>query len=155
RLGEAEQRLLGDIGGLQRYAQILPASEPVGVGVAYFAQQRSGRGITQAHLQRGGGLFGDIDSQVGAVRLAARHILDLHILEEAQAANAGTRTVDQHAVEGIALLQPELAADDAVQGARIAGNVDLFDIDARPLRDLEAEIDGTGLWVAPQPRMNL
>ncbi len=90
-------------------------------------------------------MFGDIDGQIGAVGLAAGNVPDLDFLEEAQAADTGARAVDQDAVEGVAFLQAELPPDHLVQGAAVAGDVDLFDIDARPLDDLERKIDGAGL----------
>ena len=153
--GEGQLRGLGDVGGLQRHAQVLAAAEHVGFGVADFAQKRGGGRIAQAHRQRAGGLLGHVDGQVGAVGLAAGHVLDVHVLEEAQAANAGARAVNQHAVEGIAFLQAELAADDAVQRAGVARNVDLLDIDARALDDLETQINRMGVLVALDARMDL
>ena len=88
-LCEAELDLAGDLRGFQRQAQILAAAEPVGVGISKLAQKAGQRRIAQAQRQRAGRLFGDIDGQVGAVGLAARHILDLDVLEEAQCADAG------------------------------------------------------------------
>ena len=45
-------------------------------------------------------------------------------------------------VECVALRQAEFAADHLVLGAGVADDVDPLDIDARPLADIEGQIDG-------------
>src|SRR5207253_474771 len=74
--------------------------------------------------------------------------------EDAKAANARARAVDENAVERIALHETELAANDLVQGARIARDVDLFDIDPGALIDLQDHVDGTGIMIAADARMD-
>ena len=85
---------------------------------------------------------------------AAGRVLDVDILEEAQRADAGARAVDQHAVEGVAFHQAEFAADHLVEGAGVADDVDLLDIDARALLDVEDQIDGVVVAVARDARMD-
>ena len=60
--------------------------------------------------------------------------------------------------EGVALGQPELAADHLVQRARVAGDVDALDVDARAFLDVEGDVDGrgcpccAGCWGGPRRR---
>ena len=154
-LGEAELILFLDLGYLHAGAQVLAAPEHVDFGIAELADQLAGRGIAQAQRQRAGGLLRHIDRDVGAVGLAARIVLDIDFLEEAQAPDAGARAVDQHPVESVAFHQAEFPADHLVEGSRVAGNIDLLDIDARTLQYLEAHIDGMGIAVALDARMHL
>ena len=51
--------------------------------------------------------------------------------------------------EGVALGQPELAADHLVQRARVARDVDALDVDARAFLDVEGDVDGEVVLVAP------
>ena len=61
--------------------------------------------------------------------------LDLHGLEEAQRLQALLGLVDHQRIVGVAFGQPELAADDVVQRAQVADDVDALDVDARTLVD--------------------
>ena len=58
-------------------------------------------------------------------------------------------------IEGVALDQAELAADDLIQRAQIAGDVDALDIDARPFLDVVGDVDGVGVGVAPHLRLDV
>ena len=77
-----------------------------------------------------------------------RTSLDVDVLEEAERFDAGARTVDQHAVEGVAFDETEFAANDLVERARVADDIDLFDVDARALLDVEDDVDGVVVAVA-------
>ena len=55
-------------------------------------------------------------------------------------------------VEGVAFDQAELAADDLVQGADVARDVDALDEHARPFADLEDDPDGLVFAVAVDAR---
>ena len=51
--------------------------------------------------------------------------------------------------EGVALGKAEFAADHLVQRAGVAGDVDALDIDARAFLDVERQVDGVRVLVAP------
>ena len=63
--------------------------------------------------------------------------------------------VDQDAVVGVALGHLQLAADDVVQGAGVADDVDALDVDARAFADLEVDVDGAGLAVGRVARADV
>ena len=62
-------------------------------------------------------------------------------VEEAEVLDALARAAQQRGVEGIALVDPELAADHLVERAQIADDVDALDIDPRALVDHVVEVD--------------
>ena len=70
-------------------------------------------------------------------------------------ADAGSRTVGEHTVEGVAFRQAEFAADDFVACADIADDVDAVDVYAWPLLDRIGDIDGTVRDVAGDDRANI
>ena len=63
--------------------------------------------------------------------------------------------VDLAGVEGVALDDAELAADDPVEGAGVAGDVDALDEDPVALEDLEVDVDRPGGLVAGDARADL
>ena len=68
--------------------------------------------------------------------------VDVHALEEAQRLHALAPALDQEGVDGVALGDAELAADDEVLGLLVADDVDALDEDARALLDEEGDVDG-------------
>ena len=134
--------------------RILAAAEQIAFGVAELANERTGRGIADTQLQLAGGLLRDINVQDRPVGLRAWCWLDVDILEEAERANARARAIDQNAVEGIAFHQPEFAPDHLVQRAGVAGDVDLLDVNARSLLNVEHHVDRVLAAIARDTRVN-
>src|SRR5215207_681070 len=97
--------------------------------------------ITGRKLQFPGRLFFDVDAQDDAVRRRALALLDLQVLlEESKRLEAILRTLHLQRVEGIALVDTELAADHLVAGRCVALNIDPFDIVPRRFIDAEADV---------------
>src|SRR6185437_8153498 len=154
RLGVADLELLADRRQRGAQAQILRAAEQVAFRIAEFADERALRGVTGTERKFAGRLFGDGDVERCLVGRGAGRRLDVDILEETQRTDAGAGTVEQDAVEGIAFDKPHFTADDLVQRARVAGDVDTLDIDARSLVDLQDDVDGAMIAVAADARMD-
>ena len=75
-------------------------------------------------------------------------LLHRDALEEAQRLHALAPALDHEGVDGIALGDAELAADDEVLGLLVADDVDALDVDARALLDVEGDGDGAAGGVA-------
>ena len=89
------------------------------------------------------------DGDDGAVGLRAVGVSStVDVLEEAQRADAAARAVEQHAVEGVAFADAHLAADDAVERAGVADDVDALDEDARALVHFERDVDDAVFAIA-------
>src|SRR3546814_14096904 len=83
-------------------------------------------------------LVGFQDDPVGGAAFLA---LDFQILLEiAKAVDAALGALDREAVERIAFVQAEFAADDLVLGQRVAVDVDPRDIGARAYADIESDV---------------
>src|SRR5690606_38419337 len=95
----------------------------------------------------------DIDDD--AIRRRAGLGRDPDALEIAEILQPALSPVDQRVVIRIALIEVEFAADHIVARARIAGDVDAFDIDARALLHRKNQIDAARTEVTITARMNL
>ena len=113
-------------------------------------------GKTCRKLQFAGRLFFHIGLQHDPVRCAALFLLDFEFfLEIAERLDPVFRTLDLLRIEGITFADTEFAADDLVLRQRVSVHVDLFDIDARCLGDLEGHRHGQIILVAAKLRANI
>ena len=62
---------------------------------------------------------------------------------------------DRFGAERVAFGQAELAPDDLVLGAGVADDVDAFDVDARPLADIEGQVDDVLDRIAGDARLDV
>ena len=104
--------------------------------------------ITAGDRELAGGLLLDVDIDDDAIGRRARLGGDLDVFEEGQVLQAPFGAADQSPIVRIAFREVELAPDHVVARAGVAADVDLLDVDARPVVDREDEIDSPGLVVA-------
>src|SRR5690606_33715280 len=88
-------------------------------------------------------------------RLVARLGRDVDHLEEAEVLEPALGTLDHHLVEGVALGEVELAADDIVAGTAVATDLDALDIGPGTAIDRVDHRDGAILEVAVAARRDL
>src|SRR3546814_2581645 len=72
------------------------------------------------------------------------------LLEIAKAVDAALGALDREAVERIAFVQAEFAADDLVLGQRVAVDVDPLDIGARAFADIESDVHRPRFGIAAE-----
>ena len=97
-------------------------------------------------------MFLHIHGENRAIRPRPFLLFDLHGLEEAGFHYALLRLLNRHLVIGVALGDPEFAADDFVLRGVIAGNLDPLDIFARTLFDHIDNGDRPGIRIPVYPR---
>ena len=155
RLREAEIDLLAQRPPLDPGDDILAAAAEVALGDAQVDHEGVDRAEAGADGQFAGRLFlhGDVDDR--AVGRRAARFLDGHVLEEAETAEVIARPLQQGAVEGVALGQHHLTADDVVERAGVADDVDAVHVDPLALANIEGDVDGVGLGVRPIRRLDL
>ena len=96
-----------------------------------------------------------LDDEQHFVRRRATLLLESDALEEAQRLHALPAAFDQEGIDGVALGDPELAADNEVLGLRVADDLDALHGDARPLLDEEGDGDRAARRVAFRHRPHL
>ena len=99
-------------------------------------------GEAEAHLEGAGGLLLHLDLHDHQILAAAGLVGDLHRLEEAERGDALLAAAHAGAVEELALVDAQLAADHLVAGLGVADDVDALDGDLLALLDVEGEVDG-------------
>ncbi len=165
RLGEAEVDLQALERAGQLQAQELAVAHQVALGDAHIADDAFSRRVAGAEGQLARRLLDQFHVENDAILGAAGTALHFHALEQAEVGQALLGLVDHHRIVGIALGHLELAPDDVVLGARVAGDVDALDVDARAFFDDVVERDlarhrighglranaGEGKSIAPTP----
>ena len=106
------------------------------------AQGAVGRGEAGANRHLPGRFFLHVDFQVGAVGLGAVGGFDLGGFKKAKVFQILFRLVDDGGVVRVAFSQANLAANDLVDGAVVAGDVDAAHIHPLALLDVEVQVDG-------------
>ena len=124
------------------------ASEQVALRDADLCQESVGGRIAAGDGELAGRLLFEVDVENDSIGSRAGFGRDLDALEVVEVLQAPLGAVDQHAIIRIALRDIELAPDHVVACARIAADIDSFDVDALSLRDGEDEIDRPRLCVA-------
>lgn len=119
----------------------LSGAEEVALGQADVAERAVGGREAGTEGKLASRLLGHLHLDDDLVGGAAAGGPDVHRLEEAQVAYALLGAAQQGQIVGVALGEPELAANHLVQGTDIADDVDPLDIDPGPLVDLEDEVD--------------
>ena len=108
--------------------------------VAFLQRDRAdddfGRRVTDREVDGARRLFLDLHDQNHAVGGRSLLFEEVDLVEIVQRSQPAARTLDHDAVEGVALIQVELAADDFVLGAVVADDVDALDVGARALDDI-------------------
>ena len=79
----------------------------------------------------------------------------MHLLEIAEPVQAAFAALDQGVVVGVAFADVEFAANDVIARARVADDVDAFDIDLRAVVDGEGERDLVRRFVALAVRAHI
>ena len=144
--------------GAQRAAdqQVLAAAQQIAFPHADLGQRTGDRRPADSEAEFAGGLLLHVHLDDGAVGGALRgHIDHVHLLEEGEVADALARAAQFGGIEGVALHQAELAADDLVQRAGIAGDVDALDIDPGAFLDIVGDVDGLGFAIARHLRLHV
>ena len=118
-------------------------AEQVALAQAEIGEEAGIGRVAAAERDLAGRAFRDRGVQHHAVgRRARASCCTSHVARSSRGRGcAGAMRRTCAALNGIALGQAELAADDAVLGAGVAADVDALDIDARPLADLEGQVD--------------
>ena len=141
RLGEAEIDLLRARRDREVGLDPLAAPEQIALGETDVAEGSVGGGIAGAERQLAGRALRHFDLDPGLVRARSRQGIELDGLEIAEVLDALARAPQQGRVEGVAFRHPELPADDLVQGADVAHDIDPLDVDARAFVDHVGEVD--------------
>ena len=155
RLGEAQIDLARAKGDRRIEAQILALAEQVALMDADIGERTVRGRIADADLELAGRLLLDIGMDDRLVGRAAGRIGDIDLLEEAEIVDALLGAVELRRVERIAFDQAELAADDAVLRAEVAGDVDALDINLRTFLHVIGDVDRMGVGVALDRRIDL
>src|SRR5206468_405574 len=91
--------------------------------------------------QLAGRLFLDVGAQNDAIGRRPLALLDLELVAEiAEALDAVLAALDHQRIEGIALVNPEFAANDLVAGGGVTSDVDPLNIDPRRWPDLDRQV---------------
>ena len=154
-LREAQRDVRGDKGQVGGEGQRLPFAQQVAFRDLDQPQGAVGRGITETEAELAGRLLLDIHFDDRLVRRRPGQGLDVDVGKEPEIGQPLLGTLQLRAVEGIALDEAELAPDDAVQGSRIALDVDPLDIDLGALVDREGDVDGLLLRIAVEAVLNV
>ena len=156
RLGPAHRHALaaGDA-SLEFHLKILTRPHQVAFGVGYVADNAVGGRVACGEGKLACLLFLHIDRQDRAIRRRPFLLFDLHGLEEARSHNALLRLLHHHLVVGVALGDPEFAADDLVFRGVISGYIDPLDIFAWTLLNDEDDRNRPGIRIAVYPRADL
>ena len=155
RFGEAEIDGLALGRDAEGEPEVLAAAQKVALADGDVGDHRLGGGKAGAEAQLASRLLLHVHLDHGLVAGAALLVGDVDLLEEAEAANSGPRAPELRGIEGIALDQAKLAADNLVQGANVAGDVDPLDVDPRTLIDLIAERYDAIFPIAIDPRADV
>src|SRR5690606_34961239 len=128
RLGEAEIDLLAQRSPLEAGDEVLSAPTEVALRNAKIDDKRVDRTKAGPDRQFASGLLGDLNLQRRPVGRCAGLLGDLDLAEEAQRADVIVRPIDQDAVVGVALDQHHFAAQDRIDGPRVANDIDPLDV---------------------------
>src|SRR5260221_10718587 len=148
-LGEAEIDQGAQRAERNAEPQFLALAEQVALLDRDVAQDARSRRVAGAEGDVAGALLDHLDLEIGLVRRRSGRGRDVDLLEEAEVAQALLAAPHLGGAEGVALGETELAADHLVEGARVAGDVDALDINARAFLDVEGDVDREIVLVAP------
>ena len=129
----------------------------VEIALAHFDldERTIGGRVTAGDVEIAGRLVNRLDIEDDMVRRRARPVRYFHRLEVVQILQAPFGPVYQRLVVGIAFRDIELAPDHVIAGARVAMNLDPFDIGAGPLFDHEGDVDTLRGGIAGEARGRL
>ena len=111
--------------------------------------------VAGADRELAGRLVDDVDDEDDLVGFGAGRRRDFDAAKEIKRFQALLGALDQDLVEGVALADVELAADDVVARAGVAADLDALDIGARTLIDRVDDRDRVVLEVAVAARRDL
>ena len=154
-IGEAELVALRVRAAADGDAQIVAAAEEIPLRQRDVADDAVAARIADAERELAGRLLDHLHDDDDAIVRGAGLGEDAHVAEIAKALQPALGAIDQHAVEGIALGDVELAADDVVARARVAAHLDALDVDARALVDDVGDADRQRVRIAVEPRPRL
>ena len=135
--------------------QIVAAAEEIPLRQRDIADYSVAARIANAERELAGRLLDHLHDHDHAIVGGAGLGEDAHVAEIAEPLQPALGPIDQHAVEGIALGNVELAADDIVARARVAAHLDALDVDPRALVDDVGHADRQRVGVAVEPRPRL
>ena len=129
----------------------------VEIALAHFDldERAIGCRVTAGNVEIAGRLVDRLDIEDGMVRGRARPVRYLHRFEVVQILQAPFGPVYQRLVVGIAFRDVELAPDHVIAGARVAMDLDPFDIGSRSLFDHEGDVDTLRSGIASEARGRL
>src|SRR6266545_4248044 len=137
---------------LDRGLGVEAEAEQVALADADLAHEAIGGGVAASDRELACRLLLDVDVENDAVGCRSGLGGDLHLFEVAQVFQPALGAGNEGPVVGVAFGDIELAPDHVITGADIAADIDLLDVDARPILDREGEVDSVGLRVAISAR---
>src|SRR5690606_30066392 len=155
RLGEAQVELLALRARRGAQTQELTATPQVALGDRDVEQEAFGRRIAGGEGELARRLLFHRDSDDRAVGLRAIGVFDGDVVEVAQRTHLVARAIQKNPVERVALGNQHFAADNRINGAGVADDVDALDECTRALIDFEHDIDLAVLAIALDDRRDL
>ena len=130
------------LAGIDLDAEGVAGPQEVGLVQRHLQEQLVGRGVAGAKGHVAGGAFGDLHQQIHLVGHARHgHVGDLHVLEVAQTLDPVARERDLVGIEPGSLELAQLAADDLITGALVAGDGDAPHVGTPARIDVQRVID--------------
>src|SRR5882757_9623041 len=140
-LGEAEVDQGAQGAERQAEAKLLAFAQEVAFLDRDVAQDARCRRIAGTEGDVAGALLDHLNLEVGLVGRRPRGCRNIDLLEEAEGAQALLAAAHLGGAESVTLGEAEFPSDHLVESTRVARDVDAFDINARPLLDVEGHVD--------------
>ena len=134
---------------------VLARTVEIALGDLDLDERAVGGRVAAGNVEIAGCLVNRLDIEDDMVRCGAGLARYFHGFEVVQILQAPFGPVDQRFVVGIAFRDIELAPDHVIAGARVAMNLDPFDIGAGPLFDHEGDVDTLRGGIAREARGRL